>query len=105
MSQSGPLYSTVQSGRLISVPPHHHLATVPPNLVGIPPLWINSARRRAMDQAGVPILEQILFSKMQLYTAMYHHHKVRALECMVKAIFAARSRIISRSPAKLKVRT
>ena len=43
-------------------------------------------RYLVMDQTGIPILEQILFSKMMLYTAMYHHQKIRALECMVRAV-------------------
>ena len=40
-----------------------------------------------MRASGISILEQILFNRMLLYTAIYHHHKVRALECMVKAVF------------------
>ena len=40
-----------------------------------------------MLSAGESILEQITFNRMLLYPAIYHHHKVRALECMVKAIF------------------
>jgi HD superfamily phosphohydrolase len=32
---------------------------------------------------GVPAVEQILFSKMLLTTALYHHHKVRAIESML----------------------
>lgn len=37
--------------------------------------------------AGESILEQVTFNRMLLYPAIYHHHKVRALECMIKAIF------------------
>lgn len=46
-------------------------------------------RRRylVMKSAGESILEQITFNKMLLYPAIYHHHKVRALECMIKAMF------------------
>lgn len=40
-----------------------------------------------MKLAGVPILEQILIAKSMLFTAIYHHQKVRTLECMVKGIF------------------
>jgi len=43
----------------------------------------------------VPHLEQILFSKMMLYHAVYHHHKVRALESMFKSIFE----IVQQDPA------
>ncbi|MBI4288234.1 MAG: HD domain-containing protein [Chloroflexi bacterium] len=31
-----------------------------------------------MDIAGATILEQLLFSKMLLFSSMYHHHKVRS---------------------------
>lgn len=40
-----------------------------------------------MRRAGAPNLEQIVFNKMLLFPAIYHHHKIRALECMVRAIF------------------
>lgn len=40
-----------------------------------------------MRRAGAPNLEQIVFNKMLLFPAVYHHHKIRALECMVRAIF------------------
>jgi len=36
---------------------------------------------------GVPAIEQILFSKMLLTTALYHHHKVRAVEAMLSSAF------------------
>ena len=44
-------------------------------------------RYLAVRQPAVPHLEQILFSKMMLFSAVYHHHKIRALEQMVQAIF------------------
>ncbi|MFW6118502.1 MAG: HD domain-containing protein [Chloroflexota bacterium] len=40
-----------------------------------------------MLSAGESILEQITFNRMLLYPAIYHHHKVRAIECMIRAIF------------------
>lgn len=43
-------------------------------------------RSLAMHSSGVPNLEQILFAKMILYSSVYHHQKVRALECMFKGI-------------------
>ena len=46
-------------------------------------------RYLVMNQTGIPILEQILFSKMMLFTAIYHHQKIRALECMVRAAIHA----------------
>lgn len=44
-------------------------------------------RYLAVWHPAVPHLEQILFSKMMLFSAVYHHHKIRALEQMVKGIF------------------
>ncbi len=41
----------------------------------------------SIDAAVVPQLQQLLFGKMVLYSSLYHHHKVRTLECMVKAVF------------------
>lgn len=43
-------------------------------------------RSLAMHISGVPNLEQILFAKMLLYTSVYHHQKVRALECQFRGI-------------------
>lgn len=42
-----------------------------------------------IDISGAPFVEQVLFNKMLLYTAIYHHHKVRAAECMLKSVFEA----------------
>jgi len=44
-------------------------------------------RNLVMQRTGAPNLEQIVFNKMLLFPAIYHHHKVRALECMVRSIF------------------
>ena len=38
-------------------------------------------------KAGVSNLEQIVLHKMLLFSAIYHHQKVRTLECMVRGIF------------------
>jgi len=37
--------------------------------------------------SGASTLEQILFGKLLLYNAIYHHQKVRAAECAIKGIF------------------
>jgi len=42
-----------------------------------------------IDIGGAPFIEQILFNKMMLFTSLYHHHKVRTLECMFLSIFEA----------------
>lgn len=44
-------------------------------------------KRIITDVGGVHILEQILFNKMLLFPAVYHHHKVRSAECMFKSLF------------------
>ena len=36
---------------------------------------------------GTTPLTQIMFNKMLLFTGIYHHHKVRAVDCMLWAIF------------------
>ena len=43
-------------------------------------------RRLTVDWGGTSSLEQIMFAKMTLYPAVYHHHKVRACDCMFKGI-------------------
>jgi len=60
------------------------------------PEW--SKRYLVMLSAGESILEQITFNRMLLYPAIYHHHKVRAIECMIKSIFE----IIWKDPDKMK---
>jgi HD superfamily phosphohydrolase len=32
-------------------------------------------------------MEHIIFSKMLLFSSVYHHHKIRALECGVRSVF------------------
>lgn len=46
-----------------------------------------SFTRLAGSIAGVAPLTQIMFNKMLLFTGMYHHHKVRAVDCMLWALF------------------
>jgi len=43
--------------------------------------------RIAGHVSGLSPLTQIMFNKMLLFTGMYHHHKVRAVDCMLWAIF------------------
>lgn len=42
-----------------------------------------------IDISGSPFIEQVLFNKMLLYSSIYHHHNVRAAECMLKSVFEA----------------
>jgi uncharacterized protein len=44
-------------------------------------------RMLVMSINGITSLEQILFSKMVLFSSLYQHHKVRTCDCMLKAIF------------------
>lgn len=37
--------------------------------------------------SGVACIEQIIFNKMLLYSTIYNHHKVQAMDCMFKGIF------------------
>jgi HD superfamily phosphohydrolase len=53
-----------------------------------------SPRHLAMHISGVPTLEQILLARMMLFPAVYHHQKVRALECTFKSLI---ERIVARS--------
>lgn len=43
--------------------------------------------RIAGHLSGLSPLTQIMFNKMLLFTGMYHHHKVRAVDCMLWAVF------------------
>ena len=42
-----------------------------------------------IDISGSPFVEQVMFNKMLLFTSIYHHQKVRTLECMFCSIFEA----------------
>ena len=44
-------------------------------------------RLLVMSINGITSLEQILFSKMVLFSSLYQHHKVRTCDCMLKAIY------------------
>lgn len=48
---------------------------------------VQTLTRLAGTMAGTSPLTQILFNKMLLFTGMYHHHKVRAVDCMLWSIF------------------
>ena len=52
--------------------------------------WIDQPgwpRFLTTDSSVIPQLEQILLAKLLLYTSIYHHHKVRTLECMMRSVF------------------
>lgn len=48
----------------------------------------NGQTRLVGSTAGTTPLEQIMFNKMILHVGIYHHHKVRACDCMLQAIFS-----------------
>lgn len=43
--------------------------------------------RLVMARAGINSLEQIVSSRMNLTASLYHHHKIRACDCMLKGVF------------------
>lgn len=43
-------------------------------------------KRLVINAAGVNALEQIVFARMGLTASVYHHHKVRAVDCMFKGV-------------------
>jgi HD superfamily phosphohydrolase len=47
---------------------------------------VKGETRLVVTHSGATPLEQILFSKMVLFTSVYQHHKVRASECMFAGI-------------------
>jgi len=49
------------------------------------PEWVR--RSLIMNSGGISVLEQVTFNRMLLYPSVYHHHKIRAIECMIKSIF------------------
>jgi HD superfamily phosphohydrolase len=40
-----------------------------------------------VSRGGYNALQQLLFARATLFSTVYHHHKVRACDCMVKACF------------------
>lgn len=58
-------------------------------------------RRLVVRTGAVSALEQIMFDKVQLYSAIYHHHKVRSAECLVQTIFE----MLSETSAKVNGRS
>ncbi len=47
---------------------------------------INS-RQLTVGKSGITCIEQIVFNKMVLYSTIYTHHTVEALDCMFKGVF------------------
>lgn len=47
---------------------------------------VKNEHRMVMDLAGVTAIEQLVFSKMMLYSYMYHHQKVRCADCLIRDI-------------------
>ena len=43
-------------------------------------------RRLVMARSGINSLEQIVAARMNLTSSLYHHHKVRACDCMFKGV-------------------
>lgn len=50
------------------------------------PGFAKPMRRLVMARAGINSLEQIVAARMNLTASLYHHHKIRASDCMLKAV-------------------
>jgi HD superfamily phosphohydrolase len=44
-------------------------------------------RLMVVSRGGFNAIQQLLFARATLFASVYHHHKVRACDCMVKACF------------------
>lgn len=51
------------------------------------PLFTGQMRRLVMARPGINCLEQIVAARMNLTASLYHHHKIRACDCMLKGLF------------------
>ncbi len=49
-------------------------------------IMINDHKRLTVIISGTTALEQILISRMMMFSYIYHHHKVRAAEAMIKRL-------------------
>jgi len=47
---------------------------------------VTGEMRLIMDLSGVTAAEQLIFSKMMLFSYIYHHQKVRSADCLVRDI-------------------
>jgi len=70
-----------------------HFSGIPLN-IDLDRLWycadiddVEGMKRLVVNANGATSLEQILISKMVLFTTIYQHHKVRTCDSMFKAIF------------------
>ena len=46
-------------------------------------IWIDNYELK-VKTGGIVTLEQILFNKIQSFSRIYHHHKVRSAECIIR---------------------
>jgi HD superfamily phosphohydrolase len=51
------------------------------------PIFTEPMRRLVMARPGINSLEQIVAARMNLTASLYHHHKIRACDCMLKGLF------------------
>src|SRR5205823_5141741 len=50
------------------------------------PIFKQPMRRLVMARPGINSLEQIVSARMNLTASLYHHHKIRACDCMFKGV-------------------
>lgn len=63
---------------------------------------IPGEHRLVMDFTGITVVEQLIFSKMMLYSYIYHHQKVRAADCLIRDIVVE---IISRNDLEIRIKS
>jgi uncharacterized protein len=74
-----------------------------PNIIRSLRVWGKRSgigRSLVVRLSGANFVEQMHFARLLLFPAMYHHQKVRALECMVRGIIE----VIRRTGARIKDR-
>ncbi|MHA1282484.1 MAG: hypothetical protein ACTSQP_08230 [Promethearchaeota archaeon] len=47
----------------------------------------NTHRQIICNVSNIGVFEQLIFNKMMLHTMMYHHHKIRAAECILTSLW------------------
>lgn len=72
-----------------------------PNIIRSLSVWQGATgigRTMVVQLSGASFVEQLHFARLLLYPAMYHHQKVRALECMIDGLFET----IWRNPSDIR---
>lgn len=65
----------------------HCLEIVPQRNTTRGPIKGRLTKAMVVSYGGFNAIQQLLFARATLFSSVYHHHKVRACDCMVKACF------------------